>query len=89
LEGQRSLSSGFIRVDNPLELTEYLLNDAINWNLEKITKILQNEKTRQTKIKKEVFIHVLYWTVWSKENILIFRDDIYSLDADLYDELGK
>ncbi|MFV5702253.1 L,D-transpeptidase family protein [Flavobacterium sp. XS2P12] len=83
----RSLSSGCVRVDNPLELTEYLLDDAINWNLEKITETLQNEKTKFIKIKKEVSFHLLYWTAWSENNKLIFRDDIYNLDADLYTKL--
>ncbi len=83
----RSLSSGCVRVDNPLELTEYLLNDAVNWNLEKITTILQNEKTKFVKIKKEVSFHLLYWTAWSENNELIFRDDIYNLDNDLYTKL--
>ena len=88
-KSERSLSSGCVRVDNPLELTEYLLDDATYWNLEKITETLQSEKTKQINIKKEVFIHILYWTAWSEKNTLIFRDDIYSLDADLYDKLGK
>nr|WP_314896314.1 L,D-transpeptidase family protein [uncultured Flavobacterium sp.] len=83
----RSLSSGCVRVDNPLELTEYLLDDAVNWNLEKITKILQSEKTKFIKIKKEVSFHLLYWTAWSENNKLIFRDDIYALDANLYNKL--
>lgn len=83
----RSLSSGCVRLENPLELTEYLLDDAINWNLKKITEILQTEKTQSAKIKKEVFFHSLYWTAWSENNKLIFRDDIYNLDADLYTKL--
>ena len=83
----RSLSSGCVRVDNPLELTEYLLNDPVNWNLGKITEILQSEKTKFVKIKKEVSFHLLYWTAWSENNELIFRDDIYNLDADLYTKL--
>jgi murein L,D-transpeptidase YcbB/YkuD len=83
----RSLSSGCVRVDNPLELTEYLLDDATNWNLEKITATLQSEKTKFVKIKKEVSFHLLYWTAWSENNKLIFRDDIYDLDANLYKKL--
>jgi murein L,D-transpeptidase YcbB/YkuD len=88
-KSERSLSSGCVRVDNPLELTEYLLDDATYWNLEKITETLQSEKTKQINIKKEVYIHILYWTAWSEKNTLIFRDDIYNLDADLYDKLGN
>lgn len=88
-KSERSLSSGCVRVDNPLELTEYLLDDATYWNLEKITETLQSEETKHINIKKQVNIHILYWTAWSEKNTLIFRDDIYNLDADLYDKLGK
>ncbi|MFV5694722.1 L,D-transpeptidase family protein [Flavobacterium sp. LB3P122] len=83
----RSLSSGCVRVDNPLELTEYLLNDPVNWDLEKITAILQNERTKFVKIKEDISFHLLYWTAWSENNKLIFRDDIYNLDANLYNKL--
>ncbi|WP_426064209.1 L,D-transpeptidase family protein [Flavobacterium sp. DSP2-3-1] len=83
----RSLSSGCVRVDNPLELTEYILDDEVNWNLAKITETLQNERTKFVNIKKEIAFHLLYWTAWSENNKLIFRDDIYNLDAALYDKL--
>jgi murein L,D-transpeptidase YcbB/YkuD len=88
-KNERSLSSGCVRVDNPLELTEYLLDDKENWNLEKITQTLQSEKTKYVSIKKEVLFHLLYWTAWSEKSTLIFRDDIYNLDADLYQKLGN
>ncbi len=84
---KRSLSSGCVRVQNPLELTEYLLGDKTHWNIEKITEILQSKKTKHIKIKNEVNIHILYWTAWSEKNVLIFRDDIYNLDADLQKKL--
>jgi murein L,D-transpeptidase YcbB/YkuD len=86
---KRSLSSGCVRVENPLELAEYLLNDETNWKLEKITEVLKSDKTKYVKIKNEVSIHILYWTAWSENNTLIFRDDIYNLDGDLYRRLGK
>lgn len=86
---KRSLSSGCVRVQNPLELAEYLLNDEDNWKLEKITEVLKSDKTKYIKIKNEVGVHILYWTAWSEKNILIFRDDIYNLDADLYRKLGN
>jgi murein L,D-transpeptidase YcbB/YkuD len=86
---KRSLSSGCVRVQNPLELAEYLLNDEDNWKLEKITEVLKSDKTKYIKIKNEVGVHILYWTAWSEKNTLIFRDDIYNLDADLYRKLGN
>lgn len=86
---KRSLSSGCVRVDNPLKLAEYLLENDSNWDLEKITQTLQNEKTKHIKITKEVRIHILYWTAWAENGTLIFRDDIYNLDSDLYRNLRK
>lgn len=50
----RSLSSGCVRVQNPLELTEYLLDDKKNWSLEKIIETLKREKTQNAKIKKKL-----------------------------------
>jgi len=85
---ERSLSSGCVRVDNPLELTEYVLNDPVHWNLDKITATLTNEKTIYVNIKKNIAFHLLYWTAWSEKGKLIFRDDIYNLDADLYHKLN-
>lgn len=84
----RSLSSGCVRIENPLELAEYLLDDKDNWNTKKITEILQNKKTKYIKIKNKVDVHILYWTAWSENNSLIFRDDIYNLDAELCLKLG-
>lgn len=83
----RALSSGCIRIQNPFELTEYLLDDSEKWNLEKIFEAIGTNKTSQVPINKEVYIHVLYWTSWSENGILQFRDDLYSLDMDLYKKL--
>ena len=83
----RALSSGCIRVQNPFELTEYLLDDPEKWSLEKIFEAINIGETSQVQIHKEVYIHVLYWTSWSENGILQFRDDLYSLDMDLYKKL--
>jgi len=63
------------------------LNDSEKWNLEKIDEVIQTGKTSQVQIKKEVYIHILYWTAWSENGTLQFRDDLYSLDMDLYKKL--
>ena len=83
----RALSSGCIRVQNPFELTEYLLDDPKNWNLEKIDEAINTGETSQVQIYKDVYIHILYWTAWSENGLLQFRDDLYSLDMDLYKKL--
>lgn len=83
----RALSSGCIRVQNPFELTEYLLDDPEKWNLEKIDEAINTGKTSQAQINKDVYIHILYWTAWSENGTLQFRDDLYNLDMDLYKKL--
>ncbi|OGS74486.1 MAG: hypothetical protein A3F91_01680 [Flavobacteria bacterium RIFCSPLOWO2_12_FULL_35_11] len=83
----RALSSGCIRVQNPFELTEYLLDDSEKWNLEKIFEAISTNITSQVPINKEVYIHIFYWTAWSENGTLQFRDDLYSLDMDLYKKL--
>lgn len=85
----RSLSSGCVRVQDPLELTEYLLDDKKNWNVEKITETLKTEKTKNATFKSDIFIHQLYWTAWSDKGLLYFTPDIYDLDASLYVKLRQ
>ncbi|WP_333695304.1 L,D-transpeptidase family protein [Flavobacterium sp.] len=84
----RSLSSGCVRVQNPFELTAYLLNsEAEEWNTVKIDEILATSKTKNVNLTRPIYLYLLYWTAWSEGNQLQFRDDIYNLDAKTYDSL--
>ncbi|RED22019.1 murein L,D-transpeptidase YcbB/YkuD [Flavobacterium cutihirudinis] len=83
----RSLSSGCVRVENPLELAEHILADSINFSREKIDTIIASKKTTSIRITKKYALYQWYWTAWSKKNQLIFRADIYNLDSDLYAKL--
>ena len=65
------------------------MHRVTNWNVEKIVETLKIGKTKEVAIKKEIAIHVLYWTAWSEGNKLIFRDDIYNLDAQLFAKLNN
>ena len=122
----RSLSSGCVRLEKPLEMAAYIINDTVKWNLKRIkdtTDIAYYKKLQSIKekkiaaknakllaknpllvfpvkvypkpelktivipIKEEIQIHQLYWTAWSNNGQLNFRDDIYCLDFDLYSKL--
>ncbi|MDP2088217.1 MAG: L,D-transpeptidase family protein [Flavobacteriaceae bacterium] len=83
----RALSSGCIRLQNPFELTEYLLDNPEKWNLEKIEAAIKTGKTIKVPIENPIFIHIFYWTAWSENGRLQFRDDLYNLDAELYQKL--
>lgn len=83
----RSLSSGCVRVEQPLELVGLLLDNSKQYSKEKMDSIVSTKKTLYIGIKKRYAIYLWYWTAWSKNNELIFRNDIYNLDKDLYSQL--
>lgn len=86
----RSLSSGCVRVENPLELAEYLLyNKPENYNATKIDSILFFKKTKTVKIEEEIQVHILYFTAWYQNGLLQFRNDIYAYDPELYLRLSN
>ncbi|AOW11288.1 peptidoglycan-binding protein [Flavobacterium gilvum] len=83
----RSLSSGCIRVEKPLELVELLLADQKKYTKEKMDSIIETKKTLFVRLIKRYALYQWYWTAWSEDGELVFRDDIYNLDADLYSQL--
>jgi len=85
----RALSSGCVRVQNPLDLAEYLLDDAVKWNLKNIEKTIKKGKTKSVGFHKDTYIHIFYWTAWSDNGSLQFRDDLYGLDRELYERLSN
>ncbi|RZJ49815.1 MAG: peptidoglycan-binding protein [Flavobacterium sp.] len=87
VRNNRSLSSGCVRIENPLELAEHILDDSKNYSKDKIDTIIASKKTTYIKITKKYDLYQWYWTAWSKKNQLIFRADIYNLDSDLYAKL--
>jgi murein L,D-transpeptidase YcbB/YkuD len=86
----RSLSSGCVRVQDPLPLAAELIADEKNWSLDKINEVIASKTTTYIKLKRKINIHQLYWTAWmNKRNELEFRADIYNMDDDLYDRLRQ
>lgn len=122
----RSLSSGCVRLEKPLEMAAYILNDTIKWPLQRIKdttdityyRKLQRKKQQEIdlknakllaknpdliiekktlpkpelktiviKVNENIRLHQLYWTAWETNGVLNFREDIYCLDADLYNKL--
>ena len=87
---ERAFSSGCIRVQEPLSLAEYLLNDSLNWNREKIDKVIATLSTQTVQLKEKPNVHLLYWTAWANDNNIIqFRKDIYERDKPLIEQLKK
>lgn len=88
--GQRALSSGCVRVQDPLKLAGYVLDkEEKGWTEEKLQEIIEMGETENVGLKKGTHVHQLYWTAWMDKDGLQFRNDIYNLDKVLYEKLRK
>lgn len=77
----RSFSSGCIRIDNPLELAEYLLSDQAAWTRARIDEVVAGGVERSVRLTRSVPVHLLYWTAWADEDGTVqFRNDLYGRD---------
>ncbi|TVZ27361.1 murein L,D-transpeptidase YcbB/YkuD [Gillisia sp. Hel_I_86] len=85
----RAQSSGCIRVENALDLAEYLLSDQSEYTPEKINDILEKGKQKEVKMKQQVQVHHLYWTAWTENGRPRFTEDIYNYDEKIISELNK
>lgn len=77
----RAFSSGCIRVENPLELAELIINNPQKWSRSELQKVVVSEKTETIYLKNPVPVLLLYWTVDVDNNgIVYFKEDIYDRD---------
>jgi L,D-transpeptidase YcbB len=87
----RALSSGCVRIENPIAFSKEILKtqDKDRWQKGEIDTIIKKKETYTIKIKQNIYVHQLYWTSWYNKNGLNFIDDVYNLDAILADKLRK
>lgn len=80
----RTFSSGCIRVEQPLELAEYLLASGGKWDGEKLRALIKSGVTRTLILPEVTPVYILYWTAWvDDEGLTHFVDDIYGLDRSM------
>ena len=81
---KRSSSSGCIRVENPLELAEYLLKGKPKWDKDRLMTAINAGRRKVLALPEPINVHVLYLTAWvEKDGTLNFREDIYGKDKPL------
>ena len=84
----RGFSAGCIRIENPIGLATYLLQDHSEWTHERIEDIIGSGERHVVHLPRELPVHVLYWTAWvDHDGMINFRDDIYERDETLSDAL--
>jgi murein L,D-transpeptidase YcbB/YkuD len=78
---ERAFSSGCIRIQNPLELAELLLNDE-QYREPALLSIVNSRETRRINLKTPIPVVIVYLTASIDEdgNVLFYKD-IYDMDA--------
>lgn len=77
----RTLSSGCIRVEKPVELAAALLNNKPSWDRAKVEEVMQSSARERVLLDDPVPVHLTYSTVWIGEGGTVqFRDDVYGRD---------
>ncbi len=86
----RSFSSGCVRIDNALELAEYLLRDDPYWIPERLQEAIDKGQKRTIVLKNPVPVHILYLTAWADDKgTAYFGKDIYDRDGQLISALKQ
>lgn len=79
--GSRDFSSGCIRVENPMDLAEYLLRDDPQWTRARIDAAVGAGGEQTIPLRSPLPVHLLYWTAWADiDGAVHFSEDIYDRD---------
>ena len=77
----RFFSSGCVRVDDPLGLATFLLQDDPSWNRQRVEDVVKGGKTNYAKLSRPVPLHIVYMTAWvDEQGVANFRSDVYDRD---------
>jgi len=84
----RTFSSGCIRVENPLELAEALLDDPQTWNQANIDRVIQSGETKTVFLNEPLTVLMMYWTAGiGDDGKFMFRKDVYERDLRILEGL--
>jgi murein L,D-transpeptidase YcbB/YkuD len=80
----RALSSGCIRVKDPVRLAAFLLNDGTQQKEEEVLANIHLGTNQKVTLPVAVPIYLVYWTAWvDQDGRMNFRHDVYGRDARL------
>jgi L,D-transpeptidase YcbB len=77
----RAFSHGCIRLDEPEQFAEYLLDDKSKWNRKRIEEAMHAGESETVKLKNFHQVFIDYQTAWvGDDGEVNFRDDVYGHD---------
>lgn len=78
----RELSHGCVRVSQPVELAEYVLQTNGDWDRVAIAKVIETGERKAVDLKQPIPVLLVYFTAWvDPEGQVQFRNDVYGWDA--------
>jgi murein L,D-transpeptidase YcbB/YkuD len=85
---RRDFSHGCIRVEDPVALATWVLQDSPEWTLDRIQQAMNGDETVRVAIKRPIPVLVVYGTaVVMEDGEVRFFDDLYGGDAALQQAL--
>ncbi len=85
----RAFSSGCIRVQDPFEFAELLL-DQPGWDKNRLLEVVESRKTTRVNLQTPVAVLLLYWTVdTDADGGVTFKPDIYNRDPAILEALNS
>ena len=83
-KSSRALSFGCVRVEQPVKLATFVLQDTRNWTESKIRRLMNIGDLQRVNLSEPVPLYLAYWTVqMDQKNRLQFLPDVYNLEPDL------
>jgi murein L,D-transpeptidase YcbB/YkuD len=80
----RGFSSGCIRIENPIDLAEYVLKGSPDWPREAVAAAVDSGAHRTVRLPRRIPIHLIYMTAGvNPDGRLQFWPDIYQRDPTL------
>lgn len=88
-ENKQGFRAGSIRVESPLELAAWLLEEDLAGGAQ-VQSVLSRGAPEAVYLRQPIPVHLAYRTAWvNSQGVLNFRPDIYERDMPLYEALIK
>jgi L,D-transpeptidase YcbB len=84
----RGFSHGCVRLQRPMDLAKYVLQDMPEWTDSRINETINGGEEKWITLPKKIQVYLVYFTSWvDSDGNVHFRDDIYGHDKNLEKEL--
>lgn len=81
-KADRALSHGCVRVEQPVALAQWVLQDQPEWTPERIAAAMHGETAVTVKLMRTIPVHIGYWTAWVEPDgeTVTYTGDPYGID---------